>query len=194
LSLSGSVLGNYPLRISPSKSAIQNTTTRSNYSQEQLDQITRTIHIASLDIGVNEAYLKDIFERASGPVARIALAGETSYATRFAFVEFYSRESAQDALKMNGVLIAGKPIRITMSRSPIMYSNAMDRYSQQDRYGYDNYQQQPYSYAPSEWNSPPREVPPPEPHYGYRLSAGHHHRDEVHHREEPPVVVSINFY
>src|SRR3989338_2595052 len=103
------MLGRHPIRISPSKSAIQNTAPRPNYSHEQYDQITRTIHIAQLDLNVNEAYLKAIFERASGPVLRIALAGETSYGTRFAFIEFASKATAQDALKLNGVLIAGKP-------------------------------------------------------------------------------------
>ncbi|KAL0482698.1 polyadenylate-binding protein-interacting protein [Acrasis kona] len=123
VNMSGSVLGKYPVRILASKSAIQNTVSRGNYSNEQLDMITRTIHVGNLDIGIGEPYIREMFENASGPIARVAIAGETSYATRFAFIEFTHKESAQDALKMNGVIVAGKQIRVNLSRSPIMINN-----------------------------------------------------------------------
>jgi RNA recognition motif-containing protein len=151
--MTGTVLGKYPIRISPSKSAIQNAAPRPNYSNEQLDQISRTIHVGNLDVQVTDSYIRAIFERSSGPIARIALAGETSYASRFAFIEFFSRECAQDALKMNGVIVAGKQIRVNMSRSPIMTNTGPPPHGYNRPYQQDYYNQ---SYSPDEYHSPYR--------------------------------------
>jgi len=151
--MTGTVLGKYPIRISPSKSAIQNAAPRPNYSNEQLDQISRTIHVGNLDVQVTDSYIRAIFERSSGPIARIALAGETSYTSRFAFIEFFSRECAQDALKMNGVIVAGKQIRVNMSRSPIMTNTGPPPHGYNRPYQQDYYNQ---SYSPDEYHSPYR--------------------------------------
>ncbi|KAF7830789.1 polyadenylate-binding protein-interacting protein 12-like [Senna tora] len=100
LNLSGTMLGYYPVRVLPSKTAI------APVNPTFLPRVT-------------QADLKHFFESLCGEVHRLRLLGDYHHSTRIAFVEFMMAEGAILALNCSGVILGTLPIRVSPSKTPV---------------------------------------------------------------------------
>ncbi|KAJ0045718.1 hypothetical protein Pint_05177 [Pistacia integerrima] len=89
LSLAGTMLGYYPVRVLPSKTAIAPVNpTFLPRSADEREMCSRTIYCTNIDKKVTQADLKLFFESVCGEVQRLRLLGDYQHSTRIAFVEF----------------------------------------------------------------------------------------------------------
>ncbi|RZB97420.1 Polyadenylate-binding protein-interacting protein 9 isoform C [Glycine soja] len=89
LNLGGTVLGYYPVRVLPSKTAILPVNpTFLPRSDDEREMCARTIYCTNIDKKVSQAEVKNFFESACGEVMRLRLLGDQVHSTRIAFVEF----------------------------------------------------------------------------------------------------------
>ncbi|GJN12597.1 hypothetical protein PR202_ga30886 [Eleusine coracana subsp. coracana] len=120
LNLSGTVLGYYPVRVLPSKTAIAPVNpTFLPRSDDEREMCARTIYCTNIDKKVTQADLKLFFESICGEVFRLRLLGDYHHSTRIAFVEFVMAESATAALNCSGVILGSSPIRVSPSKTPV---------------------------------------------------------------------------
>ncbi|EMS59846.1 Splicing regulatory glutamine/lysine-rich protein 1 [Triticum urartu] len=116
LNLSGTVLGYYPVRVLPSKTAIAPVNpTFLPRSDDEREMCARTIYCTNIDKKVSQADVKLFFESICGEVYRLRLLGDYQHNTRIAFVEFVMAESATAALNCSGVILGSLPIRLLVS-------------------------------------------------------------------------------
>ncbi|KAL3630082.1 Poly(A) RNA polymerase cid11 [Castilleja foliolosa] len=120
LSLSGTVLGYYPVKVTPSKTAIApvNPTLLPQTLDEQ-EMCSRTVYVTNIDKKVSQPDVKHFFERACGEVYRLRLLGDHHHSSRICFVEFELAESAMAALNCSGVILGSLPIRVSPSKTPV---------------------------------------------------------------------------
>ncbi|KAG5015987.1 hypothetical protein JHK85_022123 [Glycine max] len=113
LNLGGTVLGYYPVRVLPSKTAILPVNpTFLPRSDDEREMCARTIYCTNIDKKVSQAEVKNFFESACGEVMRLRLLGDQVHSTRIAFVEFamwdalgdpaYKGESFKDSSEAKG--------------------------------------------------------------------------------------------
>ncbi|KAG6752628.1 hypothetical protein POTOM_042650 [Populus tomentosa] len=89
LSLSGTVLGFYPLRVLPSKTAIAPVNpTFLPRSEDEREMCARTVYCTNIDKKITQADVRLFFESFCGEVHRLRLLGDYHHSTRIAFVEF----------------------------------------------------------------------------------------------------------
>ncbi|XP_057786171.1 polyadenylate-binding protein-interacting protein 12 isoform X5 [Salvia miltiorrhiza] len=89
LSLAGTMLGFYPVRVLPSKTAIAPVNpTFLPRSEDEREMCARTIYCTNIDKKVTQADVKLFFESICGEVYRLRLLGDYHHSTRIAFVEF----------------------------------------------------------------------------------------------------------
>ncbi|CAH9117018.1 unnamed protein product [Cuscuta europaea] len=120
LSLSGTVLGYYPLRVLPSKTAIAPVNpTFLPRNEDEREMCARTVYCTNIDKKVSQADVKLFFETICGEVYRLRLLGDYQHSTRIAFVEFTMAESAIAALNCSGVVLGSLPIRVSPSKTPV---------------------------------------------------------------------------
>eukprot|EP00898_Chlorokybus_atmophyticus_P007750 jgi/Chlat1/7977/Chrsp69S07402 len=120
LGLAGTVLGYYPVRVLPSKTAILPVNpTYLPQSKEERGQCARTVYVANIDKKVNQQDVKAFFEQLCGEVSRSRLLGDYDHDTRIAFVEFVLAESAMAALNCSGAILGSMPIRVSPSKTPV---------------------------------------------------------------------------
>eukprot|EP00245_Coleochaete_scutata_P006749 TRINITY_DN21524_c0_g1_i1.p1 TRINITY_DN21524_c0_g1~~TRINITY_DN21524_c0_g1_i1.p1 ORF type:complete len:394 (-),score=68.88 TRINITY_DN21524_c0_g1_i1:1408-2589(-) len=120
LSLTGTVLGYYPVRVLPSKTAIAPVNpTFLPRSEDEREMCARTIYCTNIDKKVTQADVKLFFESLCGEVARLRLLGDYHHSTRIAFVEFIMAESAMAALNCSGAILGSLPIRVSPSKTPV---------------------------------------------------------------------------
>ncbi|KAF5775159.1 putative RNA recognition motif domain, ataxin-2, RNA-binding domain superfamily [Helianthus annuus] len=120
LSLAGTVLGYYPLRVLPSKTAIAPVNpTLLPQSEEEREMCARTIYCTNIDRKVTQADVKLFFESFCGEVYRLRLLGDYQHSSRIAFVEFVMAESAIAALNCSGAVLGSLPIRVSPSKTPV---------------------------------------------------------------------------
>ncbi|OIW21654.1 hypothetical protein TanjilG_07180 [Lupinus angustifolius] len=120
LSLSGTMLGYYPLRVLPSKTAIAPVNpTYLPRSEDEREMCSRTIYCTNIDKKLTQADVKHFFESICGEVQRLRLLGDYQHSTRIAFVEFTVAESAIAALSCSGVILGSLPIRVSPSKTPV---------------------------------------------------------------------------
>ncbi|XP_073140034.1 polyadenylate-binding protein-interacting protein 12-like [Henckelia pumila] len=120
LSLTGTMLGFYPVRILPSKTAIAPVNpTFLPRSEDEREMCARTIYCTNIDKKVTEADVKLFFESICGEVLHLRLLGDHRHSTRIAFVEFVKAESAIGALNCSGAVLGLLPIRISPSKTPV---------------------------------------------------------------------------
>ncbi|XVE58279.1 hypothetical protein DITRI_Ditri04bG0157700 [Diplodiscus trichospermus] len=120
LSLSGTMLGYYPVRVLPSKTAIAPVNpTFLPRSEDEREMCTRTIYCTNIDKKVTQADVKLFFESVCGKVQRLRLLGDYHHSTRVAFVEFTMAESAIAALNCSGAVLGSLPIRVSPSKTPV---------------------------------------------------------------------------
>ncbi|KAJ1418971.1 RNA-binding domain superfamily [Sesbania bispinosa] len=120
LNLSGTMLGYYPLRVLPSKTAIAPVNpTYLPRSEDEREMCSRTIYCTNIDKKLTQADVKNFFESICGEVQRLRLLGDYHHSTRIAFVEFKMAESAIAALSCSGVILGTLPIRVSPSKTPV---------------------------------------------------------------------------
>ncbi|CAL1373721.1 unnamed protein product [Linum trigynum] len=120
LNLSGTLLGFYPVRVLPSKTAIAPVNpTFLPRNDDEREMCTRTIYCTNIDKKVTQADVKLFFESTCGEVYRLRLLGDYHHSTRIAFVEFVQAESAIVALNCSGVVLGALPIRVSPSKTPV---------------------------------------------------------------------------
>ncbi|XWS16813.1 hypothetical protein CRYUN_Cryun33cG0012600 [Craigia yunnanensis] len=120
LSLGGTMLGFYPVRVLPSKTAILPVnSTFLPRSEDERETCTRTVYCTNIDKKVSQAEVKNFFESACGEVTRLRLLGDHVHSTRIAFVEFAIAESAIIALNCSGMVLGTQPIRVSPSKTPV---------------------------------------------------------------------------
>ncbi|XXG67688.1 hypothetical protein AAC387_Pa06g0972 [Persea americana] len=89
LNLSGTVLGFYPVRVLPSKTAILPVNpTFLPRSEDEREMCARTVYCTNIDKKVTQMDVKLFFESFCGEVSRLRLLGDHVHSTRIAFVEF----------------------------------------------------------------------------------------------------------
>ncbi|KAJ1425245.1 RNA-binding domain superfamily [Sesbania bispinosa] len=112
LNLGGTVLGFYPVRVLPSKTAILPVNpTFLPRSDDEREMCSRTVYCTNIDKKISQAEVKKFFEISCGEVTRLRLLGDNVHSTRIAFVEFAMAESAIIALSCSGMLLGTQPVR-----------------------------------------------------------------------------------
>ncbi|PWA85394.1 Ataxin-2, C-terminal [Artemisia annua] len=120
LSLAGTMLGYYPVRVLPSKTAIAPVNpTFLPRSEDEREMCARTIYCTNIDKKVTQADVKLFFESLCGEVYRLRLLGDYHHSSRIAFVEFVMAESAIAALNCSGAVLGSLPIRVSPSKTPV---------------------------------------------------------------------------
>ncbi|GAY55885.1 hypothetical protein CUMW_167550 [Citrus unshiu] len=121
LNLGGTMLGYYPVRVLPSKTAILPVNpTFLPRSEDEREMCSRTVYCTNIDKKVPQAEVKQFFEAAcGGEVTRLRLLGDHVHSTRIAFVEFAVAESAILALNCSGMVLGSQPIRVSPSRDTL---------------------------------------------------------------------------
>ncbi|XP_022717439.1 polyadenylate-binding protein-interacting protein 9-like [Durio zibethinus] len=120
LNLGGTMLGFYPVRVLPSKTAILPVNpTFLPRSEDEREMCSRTVYCTNIDKKVSHAEVKTFFESACGEVTRLRLLGDQVHSTRIAFVEFAMAESAIIALNCSGMVLGTQPIRVSPSKTPV---------------------------------------------------------------------------
>ncbi|XP_020518204.1 polyadenylate-binding protein-interacting protein 12 isoform X2 [Amborella trichopoda] len=120
LSLAGTMLGYYPVRVLPSKTAIAPVNPMFlPKSEDEREMCARTIYCTNIDKKVSQAEVKLFFETFCGEVFRLRLLGDYHHSTRIAFVEFVQAESAIAALNCSGAVLGALPIRVSPSKTPV---------------------------------------------------------------------------
>ncbi|CAA7397527.1 unnamed protein product [Spirodela intermedia] len=120
LNLGGTVLGYYPVRVLPSKTAILPVNpTFLPRSEDEREMCARTVYCTNIDKKVTQADVKAFFETCCGEVSRLRLLGDHVHSTRIAFVEFVLAESALIALNCSGMLLGALPVRVSPSKTPV---------------------------------------------------------------------------
>ncbi|PSS11899.1 Polyadenylate-binding protein [Actinidia chinensis var. chinensis] len=120
LSLAGTMLGYYPVRVLPSKTAIAPVNpTFLPRSEDEREMCARTIYCTNIDKKVTQADVKLFFESICGEVQRLRLLGDYHHSTRIAFVEFLMADSAIAALNCSGVVLGSLPVRVSPSKTPV---------------------------------------------------------------------------
>ncbi|KAB5521817.1 hypothetical protein DKX38_026136 [Salix brachista] len=120
LSLSGTMLGYYPVKVLPSKTAIAPVNhTFLPRNDDEREMCARTIYCTNIDRNFTQSDIKLFFESLCGEVYRLRLLGDHHHPTRIAFVEFVMAESAIAALNCSGVVLGSLPIRVSPSKTPV---------------------------------------------------------------------------
>ncbi|CAN4102311.1 unnamed protein product [Withania somnifera] len=120
LSLAGTMLGFYPVKVLPSKTAIAPVNpTFLPRSEDEREMCARTVYCTNIDKKVTQADVKLFFESFCGEVHRLRLLGDYHHSTRIAFVEFFMAESAIVALNCSGAILGSLPIRVSPSKTPV---------------------------------------------------------------------------
>ncbi|EFN54155.1 hypothetical protein CHLNCDRAFT_13101, partial [Chlorella variabilis] len=120
LGKSGAMLGDFPIRVSPSKTAI--VPVNNTYlprSTEERELVARTVFVGNIDRVVEREQLSEFFQNLCGPVSKIRLLGDSQHSAKIAFIEFVTAESARAALKLSGALLGTLPLRVSPSKTPV---------------------------------------------------------------------------
>ncbi|KAK9750412.1 hypothetical protein RND81_02G195000 [Saponaria officinalis] len=80
LSLGGTMLGFYPVKVLPSNTAILP-------SEDEREMCARTIYWTNIDKKIAQADVKNFFETSCGEVSRLRLLGDNVHSPHIAFVE-----------------------------------------------------------------------------------------------------------
>lgn len=136
LTRNGIVLGTYPLKVQPSKTAIVPVNTQYlPRTTEERELCGRTVYAANIDKKVDRTDVQAFFEMLCGPVSKLRLLGDYHHTTRIAFVEFNNAESARAALNCSGALLGSTPVRISPSKTPVRPDARHDDTPGPTRYG-----------------------------------------------------------
>uniref|UniRef100_A0A0E0BYW7 RRM domain-containing protein n=1 Tax=Oryza meridionalis TaxID=40149 RepID=A0A0E0BYW7_9ORYZ len=88
LNLGGTMLGFYPVRVLPSKTAILPVNPKFlPRTEDEKEMVIRTVYCTNIDKKVTQLDVKNFFEELCGEVSRLRLLGDNVHSTRIAFVE-----------------------------------------------------------------------------------------------------------
>ncbi|THU50708.1 hypothetical protein C4D60_Mb06t23140 [Musa balbisiana] len=128
LDFDGTVLGYYPIKVMPSKTAILPVNpTFLPRSEDEREMCARTIYCTDIDKQIRQTDLKGFFELFCGEISRLRILGDHLHSTRIAFVEFVEMESALAALNCSGMVLGACPIRVSPSKTPVRSSLPTDK-------------------------------------------------------------------
>ncbi|KAG8058589.1 hypothetical protein GUJ93_ZPchr0002g23514 [Zizania palustris] len=120
LTLGGTMLGYYPVRVLPSKTAILPVNPKFlPRTEDEKEMVSRTVYCTNIDKKVTEDDVKIFFQQLCGKVSRLRLLGDYVHSTCIAFVEFAQAESAILALNYSGMVLGSLPIRVSPSKTPV---------------------------------------------------------------------------
>lgn len=120
LNLGGTMLGFYPVRVLPSKTAILPVNPRFlPATEDEKEMVIRTVYCTNIDKKVTQLDVKSFFEELCGEVSRLRLLGDNVHSTRIAFVEFVNAEGAILALNCSGMILGTLPVRVSPSKTPV---------------------------------------------------------------------------
>eukprot|EP00884_Botryococcus_braunii_P023196 jgi/Botrbrau1/9560/Bobra.0089s0018.2 len=116
----GTVLGSHPLRILQSRTAIVPVNNQFlPRSLQERELCSRTVYAANIDKRLEKDQVQCFFEGLCGKVTKLRLLGDYHHATRIAFVEFATPDSAKTALQISGALLGTLPVRVSPSKTPV---------------------------------------------------------------------------
>ncbi|KAJ8471433.1 hypothetical protein OPV22_025776 [Ensete ventricosum] len=120
LNLGGTMLGYYPVRVLPSKTAILPVNPKFlPKSEDEKKMVVKTVYCTNIDKKITQTDIKNFFEQFCGEVFRLRLLGDNVHSTCIAFVEFVQAESAIMALNCSGTILGDLPIRVSPSKTPV---------------------------------------------------------------------------
>ncbi|XP_074558498.1 polyadenylate-binding protein-interacting protein 9-like [Curcuma longa] len=120
LNLGGTMLGYYPMKVLPSKTAILPVNPKFlPRSKDEEEMVVRTVYCTNIDKRSTQTDVKLLFEQLCGEVSRLRLLGDNRHTTHIAFVEFVQAESAILALNCSGIILGSLPIRVSPSKTPV---------------------------------------------------------------------------
>lgn len=120
LNLGGTMLGFYPVRVLPSKTAILPVNPKFlPRTEDEKEMVIRTVYCTNIDKKVTQLDVKNFFEELCGEVSRLRLLGDNVHSTRIAFVEFVHAECAIMALNCSGMILGTLPVRVSPSKTPV---------------------------------------------------------------------------
>ncbi|KAG4149427.1 hypothetical protein ERO13_D05G333200v2 [Gossypium hirsutum] len=119
LSLDGTMLGFYPVRVLPSKTAILPVNPTFLPRKMKGKCVPGQSIVQIFDKKVSQTEMKSFFESTCGEVTRLRLLGDQVHSTRIAFVEFAMAESAIMALNCSGMVLGTQAIRVSPSKTPV---------------------------------------------------------------------------
>ncbi|KAI0487958.1 hypothetical protein KFK09_027781 [Dendrobium nobile] len=121
LNIGGTMLGYYPVKVLPSKTAILPVNPKFlPRSNDEREMVVRTVYCTNIDKKVTQSEVKRFFEHVCcGEVSRLRLLGDNVHSTRIAFVEFVRAECAILALNCSGMPLGSLPIRVSPSKTPV---------------------------------------------------------------------------
>ncbi|XP_064604652.1 probable splicing factor, arginine/serine-rich 7 isoform X2 [Liolophura sinensis] len=90
-----------------------------NTDPSKIEEIRRTVYVGNLDSTVTAEKVLNFFTQA-GEVKFVRMAGDDTQPVRFAFVEFSDQRSIPTALTYNGVMFAGRPLKVNHSNNAIV--------------------------------------------------------------------------
>ena len=130
LQMSGTTVGSMPIRVLPSRTAINPITPELlPMSDGDAERVTRTVYGANLPSCVGRDELERYFETRAGPVSMMVLLRDPHRkSSRIAFIEFADPDSARRAIEFNGARLSADPahpgVRLTMSKTPVYATKA----------------------------------------------------------------------
>ncbi|KAF8746367.1 hypothetical protein HU200_013384 [Digitaria exilis] len=120
LTLGGTVLGYYPVKVLPSKTAILPVNPKFlPRTEDEKEMVSRTVYCTNIDKKVAEDEVRQFFEGTCGEVSRLRLLGDYVHSTCIAFVEFVQADSAILALSCSGMVLGTLPVRVSPSKTPV---------------------------------------------------------------------------
>ncbi|XP_062178994.1 polyadenylate-binding protein-interacting protein 8-like [Phragmites australis] len=120
LTLGGTILGFYPVRVLPSKTAILPVNPKFlPRTEDEKEMVSRTVYCTNIDKKITEDEVKQFFEGSCGEVCRLRLLGDYVHSTCIAFVEFVQADSAILALNCSGMVLGSLPVRVSPSKTPV---------------------------------------------------------------------------
>ncbi|WVZ79917.1 hypothetical protein U9M48_027440 [Paspalum notatum var. saurae] len=127
LTLGGTMLGFYPVKVLPSKTAILPVNPKFlPRTEDEKEMVSRTVYCTNIDKKVAEDEVRQFFEGACGDVSRLRLLGDYVHSTCIAFVEFVQADSAILALNCSGMVLGTLPVRqehtfcmVSPSKTPV---------------------------------------------------------------------------
>ncbi|KAJ0236247.1 Polyadenylate-binding protein-interacting protein 13 [Hirschfeldia incana] len=112
LSLSGTLLGSYPIKVRLSKTAIAPVNSSLlPMSEDEREKCAKTVYCTNIDKKVTQKELEDFFKEACGEIQHLRLIGDRHHQSCIAFVEFKLVESAISAINCSGIILGGFPVR-----------------------------------------------------------------------------------
>jgi len=87
--------------------------------QDHKEVVMRTIYVGGLGNGISEDMLERFFAPC-GPIHFVRLGGDIKTSQRFGFVEFLTKEAADNAVALSGRMLGDRQIKVGKANNPII--------------------------------------------------------------------------